>query len=120
MSDDSKDPKPKTIPLAKLNPAEYPICVSQVRATLEEYWCPKIVDSSESQPDENGATPTMHKQIASWDARHALAKEALRKCLNRAELIKVHNLNTTSEIWARLRDDLALALVFDCQLESDM
>ena len=32
------------------------------------------------------------------DARHALAKEALLKFLDRAEIIKVHNFSTASEI----------------------
>ena len=102
MSDNSKDPKPKTIALAKLSPADYRVRVSQLRATLEVYRCLKIIDGSESQPDENGATPPVLKQIASWNAGHALAKEALLKYLDSAGPIKVHDLNTASEIWARL------------------
>ena len=99
----------KTIHLNKLVPSDYRMWVSTAEATLSIHGCLGIVQGTETQPTLITGSSTVSvaskKSIASWTLRHALAREALLKCLERSELIKVHTLQTAAEIWQRLHQE---------------
>ena len=108
MSDETDERKiSKIINLAKLHPSDYRIWVSTAEATLNVYNCLDIVKGTEPNPTPatGVTTPAVRKTIASWINRHALAREALLRCLERSELIKVHDLQLASQIWARLKEE---------------
>jgi gag-polypeptide of LTR copia-type len=111
MSDFIDDRKlSEIITLAKLHHSDYRIWVSQAEATFTVYDCLNIVQGMEPNPALTQApgaaiTPANRKLITSWATRHALAREALLRCLDRSELIKVHNLPLASEIWTRLNEE---------------
>ena len=108
MSDETDERKTsKTIYLAKLHPSDYRIWVSTAEATLNVYNCLDIVNGTEPNPTPATGviTPAVRKAINSWVTRHALAREALLRCLERSELIKVHDLQLASQIWARLKEE---------------
>jgi len=84
--------------------------VSTAEATLSIHGCLGIVQGTESVPTtpittSSSASNALKKSVASWKQRHALAREALLKCLERSELIKVHTLRTAAEIWHRLQQE---------------
>jgi len=72
------------------------------------YNCLELVRGNEPdatpQPDGNGVvgaiTPALRRQIRSWTIRHAFAREALPKSVDRSELIKVYDLKLANKIWA--------------------
>jgi hypothetical protein len=101
----------KIINLAKLQPSDFRIWLSQAEATFNFYDCLNIVKGIEHDPTPQGQIPgtpiplATCKLITSWTTRHALAREALLRCLDRSELIKVHDLPLAFDIWARLKEE---------------
>jgi hypothetical protein len=111
MMDMNKCKLSKTITLAKLHPSDYRIWVSQAKATLNVYDCLNIVHGTEPNPAPQAQIPgtpippALRKLITSWTTCHSLAREALLHCLERSELIKVHDLPLASQIWSRLKEE---------------
>jgi hypothetical protein len=116
MSDKaSKDSK--VITLTKFAPDDYHLWAAQSEATFIVHKVWEIVIGTEQSPgpaipddgssvadtDVNAAiTSTMRKKIASWNERHALARQALLTCLNRSTLTRVVHLKSALEIWIAL------------------
>jgi hypothetical protein len=124
MADDATTPYKleRTITLSQLRPKEYRLWVVQTEATFQVHKCLDIVLGKEPNPtptDDNG-TPLgpigeqFHAAITSWETRHALAREALIKALQPADLLKVlGHLDSASSIWTRLRDEYGRRLDFE-------
>jgi gag-polypeptide of LTR copia-type len=106
MSDDNKT-NAKTITLKKFKPEGYRFWVSAVSSTLQVHNCLDIVLGREPNPTpaDGNISSTIRKAIASWESRHARAREALLNALEDAELIKAHQLQNANEIWNRLADE---------------
>ena len=112
----------KTITLTKLKPKEYLLWVVQSEATFDVHKCLGIVLGTEPNPtplDVDGTplvtiSEQMQAIITSWHTRHALAREALLKSLDPAELIKVLPFRTTAAaIWTRLQQEYGRPLDFE-------
>jgi len=99
----------KTITLKRFKPDTYRFWVSAVSATLQVHDCLDIVLGNEAKPTQQDPdvppTPALRKSIASWENRHALAREALLNALDDRELVKVYQLSTAMEIWNRLSEE---------------
>jgi len=112
----------RTITLSQLKPNEYRLWVVQTEATFQVHKCLDIVLGKELNPtpvDDDG-TPLgpigerIQASITSWETRHALAREALIKALQPADLLKVlGHLDSASSIWTRLRDEYGRRLDFE-------
>ena len=93
-----------------------------MKATFQVHKCLDIMLGKESNPtpvDDDG-TPLgpigerTQASITSWETRHALAREALIKALQPADLLKVlGHLDSASSIWTRLRDEYGRCLDFE-------
>ena len=103
-----------TITLSKLVPSEYRMWVVQAEATLGVYDCLEIVLGNEQNPtppiNANGNLPAINAalriRINDWNRRHARAREALLKCLNSADLMKVYSVRESAAgIWTRLHEE---------------
>jgi hypothetical protein len=109
MTDTDERKLTKTITLAKLHPPDFRIWLSTAEVTFAVYDCLNIVNGTELNPALSQApgatTPANRKINASWTNRHALAREALLRSLERSELIKVHDLPLAADIWARLKEE---------------
>ena len=96
MSDEQTDRKyEKTITLAKLKASDFRLWVSETEITLAVYNYYDVITGVEKDPtptNGDNITPALRKQIANWQTRHSLAREALLRSLERSELLKVHNL----------------------------
>ena len=111
--------KQKTITLHKLVPADYRMWVIQAEATLGVHECLDIVHGTEPNPtpvaDANGLVPVINaalrNRINDWNRRYALAREALLKSLEPAELIKIYGVRQdVCAIWTRLHDEYGQVL----------
>ena len=111
--------KEKTITLNKLIPNEYRIWVVQAEATLEIYNCLDLVHGIEQDPtpamNANRALPAINAalriRINDWNHRHALAREALLKSLESAEMMKVYSVKeSAAAIWTRLHEEYGQVL----------
>src|SRR5438045_2431006 len=100
----------RTITLSQLKPNEYRLWVVQTKATFQVHKCLDIVLSKELNPtptDDDGTTlrpigEQLRTAITSWETRHSLAREALIKALQPADLLKVlGHLDSASSIWTR-------------------
>src|SRR5579859_6765514 len=112
MAEENK--KEKTITLNKLKPNEYRIWVVQAEATLGVYECLDIVQGTELNPtpamNGDGTFPpinaALRAKINSWNCRHALAREALLRALESAEMMKVYSVKeSAAAIWSRLHEE---------------
>jgi hypothetical protein len=123
MADDNIFKLEKTITLNKLKPNEYRLWVIQAEATFEVHKCLDIALGKEPNPtpvDDTG-TPIIgpinaqqQASIASWTTRHAIAREALLRSLDPADLLKVIPYrNSVSEMWTRLKDEYGRPLDFE-------
>ena len=89
MANNETHKQDKTITLNKLVPTEYRMWVVQAEATLGVHGCLDIVRGIEQNPtpavDANGILPpinaALRNKINDWNRRHALAREALLRCL---------------------------------------
>jgi hypothetical protein len=93
MTDTDERKLLKTITFAKLHPPDFCIWLSTAEAMFAVYDCLlNIVNGTEPNPAQSqtpGAiTPANRKINASWTNRHALAREALLRSLERAQLVK--------------------------------
>src|SRR5437773_7751171 len=104
----------KTITLNKLDPSEYRTWFIQAEATLGVYECLEIVRGTEQNPtpplNANGNLPAINAalrvRIKEWNRRHERAREALLKCLNSADFMKVYSVReSASAIWIRLHEE---------------
>ena len=111
----------KTIRLTALEPLNYRLWAAQTEATFSVYGVLDIVlgqrlrpqvsgsasSSSGSRSTRNSAGPLTEDAQATikWDRQHALARQALLACLPPSELTKVYQLQSASEIWARLAQE---------------
>ena len=99
----SEFPVSKTIRLTDLVPANYRLWAAQTEATFAVHGIMDIVLGRRLRPDDgNGRQAT---QAIKWDRQHALARQALLACLPPSELTKVYQLQSASEIWARLAQE---------------
>ena len=98
----------------KLDPSDYRIWVVQAEATLGVYDCLEIVRGNEQNPtppiNANGNLPAINAalriRINDWNRRHARAREALLKCLNSADLMKVYLVRESAVgIWTQLNEE---------------
>ena len=112
----------RTITLSQLKPNEYRLWVVQTEATFQVHKCLDIVLGKEPNPtptDDDGTSlgpigEQLRTVIASWEIRHALAREALIKALQPADLLKVlGHLDSAASIWTRLRDEYGRRLDFE-------
>jgi transposase InsO family protein len=123
MADDNTSYKlEKTITLNKLKPNEYRLWQIQAESTLEVHKCLDIVLGNEPNPtpmDDDGKPigpigRRLGATIASWETRHALAREALLKCLEPADLLKVYlHRYSAPAIWTRLQDEYGRPLDYE-------
>ena len=93
--------------------------VVQAEATLGVYECLEIVRGTEQDPtpplNANGNLPpinaALRARINDWNRRHVRAREALLKCLNSADLMKVYSVReSASAIWTRLHEEYGQVL----------
>ena len=123
MADDNIFKLEKTITLNKLKSNEYRLWVIQTEATFEVHKCLDIVLDKEPNPipmNDDG-TPIigpidmqLQAVIASWKTRHALAREALLRSLEPADLLKVIPFrDSVLAIWTRLKDEYGRPLDFE-------
>ena len=108
-----------TITLSKLVPSEYRMWVIQAEVTLRVYKCLEIVCGNEQNPtpqlNANGNLPVINvalcARINDWNHRHVRAREALLKCLNSADLMKVYSVReSASAIWTQLHEEYSQIL----------
>ena len=112
----------KTITLNKLKPNEYRLWVIQTEATFEVHKCLDLVLGNEPNPtpvDDDG-TPIgpigerLRAKINSWKTRHALAREALLRSLEPADIFKViPHRDSVPAIWNRLKNEYGRPLDFE-------
>ena len=109
----------RTITLNKLDSSKYRMWVVQAEATLGVYECLEIVRGTEQDPtpplNANGNLPpinaALRARINDWNRRHVRAREALLKCLNSADLMKVYSVReSASAIWTRLHEEYGQVL----------
>jgi len=113
MAEENNDRRDKTITLTKLKPQEYRLWVITARATFDVYGVLDIVEGREPDPTPvnpdgaPGAINTQHRsKIQKWKRNHGLAREALLKALEPAELLKVGPVQGSApEIWNRLEKE---------------
>src|SRR5205814_6196626 len=114
MANNTNHKQEKTIALNKLVPTDYRMWVVQAEATLGIYECLDIVRGTEQNPtpavNANGTLPAINAalriKINDWNRRHARAREALLKCLNSADLMKVYSVRESAAgIWTRLHEE---------------
>jgi len=103
MADEHKE---KSITLNKFKPNTYRLWVIQAKATLELNKCWGIVEGTEVTPvlPPLGAGPraiaAAQNAINNWENRHILAREALLKSLDYAELGRVEDIQDSAPaIW---------------------
>ena len=123
MSDDNTTFRmERSISLNKLKPNEYRLWVIQTEATFEVHKCLDIVLGVETNPtpvDDDGRPigpigKLLQSTIASWQTRHALAREALLKSLEPADMLKVIAYkNSAPAIWNRLKNEYGKPLDFE-------
>ena len=122
MADDNNYKMEKTITLNKLKPNEYRLWIIQTEATFERHKCLDIMLDNEPNPtpvNDNG-TPIgsiderLRAAIISWETRHALAREALLRSLEPADIFKViPHRNSAPAIWDRLKNEYSRPLDFE-------
>jgi gag-polypeptide of LTR copia-type len=122
MADDNTYKLEKTITLNKLKPNEYRLWAIQTEATFEVHKCLDIVLGNEPNPtpvDDDG-TPIgpigeqFQAAINSWKTRHALAREALLRALEPADMIKIIRYRDSAlAIWSRLKSEYGRPLDFE-------
>ena len=115
MADDAYNKLEKTITITRLKPNEYRLWVVQTEATFEVHKCLGIMLGTEPNltPLNADGTPNvgqipqnLRSRSNKWEARHSLAREALLKSLESAELMKVLSIrNSAPANWNRLRDE---------------
>jgi hypothetical protein len=115
MSDNTSKEIRKTIVLTKFIPSEYRLWYAQSKATFEVQKILPIILGTEPKPSNVDAdgnavlqaelTVAQRKKISAWEDKDGLGKEALLKCLSKAELMKVYQLQSAFEIWTRLEDE---------------
>ena len=124
MADDNTSYKLEktTITLNKLKPNEYRLWQIQAESTLQVHKCLDIVLGNEPNPtpmDDDGRPigpigRRIGATIASWETRHALAREALLKCLEPADLLKIYlHRYSAPAIWTRLQDEYGRPLDYE-------
>ena len=119
MANNQNHKQEKTITLNKLVPADYRMWAIQAEATLGVYECLDIVHGTEPDPtplvNADGTLPVitaaLRIRINDWNRRHARAREALLRCLETAEMIKVYNVReNAAAIWTRLHEEYGQVL----------
>ena len=102
-----------------LVPSEYCTWVIQAEAALGLYECLEIVRGTEQNPtpplNAKGHLPAINAalrvRINDWNLRHVSAREALLKCLNSADLMKVYSVReSASAIWTWLDEEYGQVL----------
>ena len=118
MTKENNSHKEKTITLSKLNPQEYRLWEMKARATLGVYGVLDIVEGKEPDPTPRNPdgtaraiTQQLRPRVEKWTRGHDLAREALLKCLESAELLKVSTVQDSApEIWNRLKEEYGQVL----------
>jgi hypothetical protein len=118
MAEENNNHKEKTITLSKLKPQEYRLWAMTARATLGVYGVLDIVEGKEPDPtplNPDGTirviNPQMRARIEKWKRNHELAREALLRSLESAELLKVSAVQQSAPaIWSRLQDEYGQVL----------
>src|SRR5437773_1567791 len=86
----------------------------QAKATLGVYDYLEIFRGNEQNPtpplNANGNLPAINAalraRINDWNRRHVCAREALLKCLDSSDLMKVYSVReSASAIWTRLHEE---------------
>jgi len=93
----------KTIRLTDLVPANYHLWAAQTEATFAIHGVMDVVLAERLRPDDGNGRQA--SQAIKWDRQHALACQALLACLPPSELTKVYQLQSASDIWARLAQE---------------
>jgi len=91
----------KTIRLTDLVPANYRLWATQTEATFTVHGIMDIILEERLRPTD----ARQASQAIKWDRQHALARQALLACLPPSELTKVYQLQSATEIWARLAQE---------------
>ena len=103
-----------TITLSKLVSSEYRMWVVQAEATSGVYDGLPIIHRTEQNPtpplNANGNLPAINSTLCArlndWNHHHLCAREALLKCLNSADLMKVYSVREiASAIWTWLHEE---------------
>ena len=118
-ANDASHKHEKTITLNKLVPTDYRMWVVQAEATFGVHECLEIVRGTEPNPtppiNAHGNLPAINAalriRINDWNYRHARAREALLRCLEPAEMIKVYSVkDSATAIWTRLYEEYGQVL----------
>src|SRR5881394_301194 len=117
MADENNNRKEKTISLSKLKPEGYRLWVMTTRATLGVHGLLDIVEGREVDPtptNPDGTVGVINAQLRSriqkWKRNHELAREALLRSLEPAELVKVDAEDSAFTIWNRLGEEYGQVL----------
>src|SRR5437762_5178177 len=111
MSESGSGSKQRTIVLTKLeDPTHYRLWRVATEATFDVYNVLNIVLGTEPKPISLDSSSEISEaiiadEIADWERRHKLAREALYSSLKPAQLIRVAHLQSAHEIWQRLADE---------------